>query len=137
MSDDEWHATPPRIKIVPGAGHRGRAFFFTRMQRFENGRPVGEPRWIGEPKHHKSQKYRRYIEAQLQANPDFSEITPPGSPVPQPVEYDGRGRPVRVVLPGLTLRWEKVTKILETLASNFPDADTLRLTVDELRGRVR
>ncbi len=129
---EDWRTTPPRVKIVP---RRGRAYFFTRMQKFDAGQPVGEPWWVGEPKNASSNKYERHSGAKFAADPDYIELPPSGSPPPSPVEWED-GCPVRLVLPGLTLRWERAVKILETLAANF-EGDTLKLTVDEFRDCIR
>lgn len=50
------------------------------------------------------------------------------------VEDSGR----RVLeLPGLTLRWEKVTPVLDRLTAQSAEHDTLTLTIDQLRECVQ
>lgn len=74
-----------------------------------------------------SRKSQRRSDSQL-AEQGFD--IPPGGL--RPDMWQG-GRPVRLEVPGLTLRWEKVVAVLDRLAEQFAGQDDLTLTVDQFR----
>lgn len=75
-----------------------------------------------------SKNANRHISAELEDD----GVSLPKHPRKVPVVF-GNGGPVRLELPGLTLRWDRLTPILDKLAEHMTDSDTMSLTVSELR----
>jgi hypothetical protein len=115
-----------QIKVLDENGHTVAVFgrlapYAPPTQHEVDGKVVAiaamEARWMAMPKPDSKQS-RRHIDAQLDAHGIW---TPPQYPTSAPhkvVRFDKDSNPVRVELPGLTLRWEKVTAVLDTLAEN-------------------
>lgn len=112
-------AVKPTVKLTD---HRGRtlcAFVWTE--------DTEEPRWKidGKPQGRKGQ--RRSTARMAEHGVDF--------PIPHAGDRPDIWRddhPVRLEVPGLTLRWDTVTAVLDVLAEQFGGAD-LTLTVDQFR----
>ena len=88
--------------------------------------PATPGRWMAQQKP-PSKKANRHISAELNVG-----VSAPKHPTPVPVVF-GNGAPVRLELPGLTLRWDRLTPILDKLAEHMTGGDTVSLTVSELR----
>lgn len=128
-----------QIKIVDDRGHT--VCIFGRLPAIEAGRmtvvdkeieyPAMPERWMTMPK-----PFNRRRELRNEAELTEHNIWVNRHPVARPVRFNESAEPTRLELPGLTLRWHKVTAILDRLAENF-EGDTLTLTVDQFRECVR
>ncbi|CQD11914.1 hypothetical protein BN1232_02246 [Mycobacterium lentiflavum] len=109
------------IKVIDDAGHT--VTVFERVPASEatqmelGGKvvdiPAVEERWMSVQKPD-SRRSQRYIDADLTA----LGIHVPKQGPPRKVKFDKDANPIKVELPGLTLRWEKVTAVLDRLAEN-------------------
>lgn len=77
-----------------------------------------------------SRKLKRHIQPQLDVE-GHALIPRLGGPRNDPVTYEA-GLPVLLDVPGLSLRWEKVVDVLNSLAAE----DDMVITVKEFRRRV-
>lgn len=77
-----------------------------------------------------SRKLKRHIQPQLDTE-GHASIPKLGGPKNDPVTYEA-GLPVRLDVPGLSLRWERVVDILDSLAADGKET----LTVTQFRRRV-
>jgi hypothetical protein len=88
--------------------------------------PAMEERWMATHKPY-SRKSQGYIDAEAAAHGIWMERRK--LQTTHPVRFDSDSNPLRLELPGLTLRWEKVTRALDKLAENgIPE-----ITVEQLR----
>jgi hypothetical protein len=122
LAADYWSPQPgrPKIKLVDENGRTVCVFgWYKHMQGPLAPWATGEECWIAENKP-QSEKQRRRILA--------SDKYSPNNTTPSRMQRSPDGR-FYLVLPGLTLRWEKVVRILDRLA----EGNSERLTVAELR----
>lgn len=90
--------------------------------------PAMEEHWMTMPKP-RSRASQQHVDAELAANSIW--VARRGTGHRHPVRFDQAEtpNPVRVELPGLTLRWEKVTAILDRLSANGIN----QITLNQLR----
>lgn len=86
--------------------------------------PGMKERWMTVQKPN-SRRSQQYIDAELAAQ----GVHVPKQGPPHKVRFDRDANPIKVELPGLTLRWEKVTAVLDRLAEN----GITEITLDQLR----
>jgi hypothetical protein len=122
----------PQIKLVDADGRtvcvfdRLPASEATQMEILGNVVEIAamEERWMAMQKPH-SRKGKGHIDAEVAAHGIWIERRE----LPHPVRGDSNSNPLWLELPGLTLGWKKVTRVLDKLAKNgVPE-----ITVEQLR----
>jgi hypothetical protein len=124
-----------RLTEVKLVDHRGRTLCKVRWTELLD----GDARWLvqqqlsSEVMERARQRHRQGLTGDANWQAALARESE-GRVAPSPVtgiEEDGRVR-TRLDVPGLSVRWEKVTAALDWLADHFP-GPTRELTVDELR----
>jgi hypothetical protein len=121
-----------KIKLIDDRGRTVCVFeWFARLEMTlpDGSTDVSEAHWMAISKP-TNRKRERHIMAEIEAD-TFSIPRRSNSP-PHSVQFQ-ENRPTRLVVPGLILRWEKVTAVLDKLAAQFAEHDTLTLTINQLR----
>jgi hypothetical protein len=90
------------------------------------------PHWRVRPKP-QSRKSKQHSDSQLREH--NISMTPAGHSPKLPARYLD-GHIAYLDLPGLTVRWEKVEAVLETVAEDFPGHRAITLTLKEFRRRL-
>ncbi|OBA81239.1 hypothetical protein A9W99_14480 [Mycobacterium sp. 1164966.3] len=120
---DYWLPQPgrPKIKLLDERGRTVCVFgWYKHTQGALAPWATGEECWIPENKPQRDKQRRRMLQSDNKYRP--------GHQTPSPMQSSPDGR-YYLVLPGLTLRWEKVGPILDRLA----ERNEKRLTIAQLR----